>query len=690
MAAGRDLMRVHRLRTAVRTLGVRGADPGHLGDVTPASPGEDPQDSDGRRIVARPGAASRRARAEQGLGARSGVVADPARPLLPGPAVDRSGHGRDGARRARRRAPIAAPLDLLPDLPVGPDHDPPLAAAAAPGIDRRQARRGPHRARAGAQVPARRSPLLRHRQPVDRGRRRLAESRSVPPFPVHDGTLVVLGLRGLQRYRDRRGRAHGLSRPRELRSSVSQSEPRRVLAPLAHHAFGMDPVAGVPQAQRPPPFDEADLRGGGGVDVVVRGVAWATGGLLDLGPLARPGRGHGPCPGRLRAAASEAAGHPRRRIHHRGLDWVHLRLGQSRLAPLLPRNRPGVACRPPGRGRFPPCAWTNPLADSHGRRVRALSWRSRGDSRLETRATRTAAGNGLRARARRRVRVGLASLRVLPVLMARGEIRPEGLPDRSTSAPRLPILGRAALAGFVVTVMALELVSRSIIAPLTMRGGFEQFSALVAEIRNSGHSPVILFLGTSHVQCAILPAVIERRLGLQRGAVLNAGLGASAPYEQMRLYTAVGEYLGGARLAVLETTPLYFNRSLANNARVRLDLDTRLHYPAEMSKRADWLAGWAFSTWDRRRTWRAVATRAVRSAFDHAGLEWPVFDPDGYPGIPGAPSARGQLAMDADRAGLDLFERYSFDEEAVREFTALLARIRGHGTRVVLLEYPLF
>ncbi len=264
--------------------------------------------------------------------------------------------------------------------------------------------------------------------------------------------------------------------------------------------------------------------------------------------------------------------------------------------------------------------------------------------------------------------------------MAMGETRPRSL----------PILGRAALAGFVVTVMALEAVSRSMIAPLTLRGGFEQFSALVEEIRDSGHSPVILFLGTSHVQCAILPAAIERRLGLQRGAVLNAGLGASAPYEQLRLYTAVEEYLGGARLAVLETTPLYFNRGLANNARVRLDLDTRLHYPAEMSTRADWLAGWAFSIWDRRRTWRAVATRAVRSAFDHAGLEWPVFDPDGYPGIPGVPSARGQLAMDADRASLDLFERYSFDEEAVREFTALLARIRGHGTRVVLLEYPLF
>ncbi|PYQ48684.1 MAG: hypothetical protein DMF78_20630 [Acidobacteria bacterium] len=274
--------------------------------------------------------------------------------------------------------------------------------------------------------------------------------------------------------------------------------------------------------------------------------------------------------------------------------------------------------------------------------------------------------------------------------MARGEIQPGGLPGDSAGGPRVPILGRAALASFVVTLMVLEAVSRTMIAPLTVRGGFEQFSALVEEIRDAGHSPVILFLGTSHVQCAILPAVIERRLGLERGAVLNAGLGASAPYEQMRLYAAVEESLGSARLAVLETSPLYFNRGLANDARLRLDLDTRLHYPAEVSKRADWLAGWAFSIWDRRRTWRAVATRAVRSALGHAGLEWPVFDSDGYPGIPGAPSARGQIAVDADRASLTLFERYSFDDEAVQEFAALLARIRGHGTRVVLLEYPLF
>src|SRR5207245_5828872 len=244
-------------------------------------------------------------------------------------------------------------------------------------------------------------------------------------------------------------------------------------------------------------------------DGVVRGVAWATRRLLALGTLARPGRGRCPCPGCPRTAASEASGHPRRGIHHLGLDRVHLCLGQSRLAPLLPRDRPGVARRPQGRGRLPPCARTDPLVGSHGRGLRALTGRRRRRARLETRATRTTAGNGLRARACRPVRLGLASLCLLPILMARGEIQPGGLPGDSAGGPRVPILGRAALASFVVTVMVLEAVSRTMIAPLTVRGGFEQFSALVEEIRDAGHSPVILFLGTSHVQCAILPAVIE-------------------------------------------------------------------------------------------------------------------------------------------------------------------------------------
>ncbi len=53
--------------------------------------------------------------------------------------------------------------------------------------------------------------------------------------------LRLLGLRRLQRRRDRRGPAARLPGPGELRPAVLEPEPHRVLEALAHHALRVDP-----------------------------------------------------------------------------------------------------------------------------------------------------------------------------------------------------------------------------------------------------------------------------------------------------------------------------------------------------------------------------------------------------------------------------------------------------------------
>jgi hypothetical protein len=241
---------------------------------------------------------------------------------------------------------------------------------------------------------------------------------------------------------------------------------------------------------------------------------------------------------------------------------------------------------------------------------------------------------------------------------------------------------------FLFTLVVLEVLSRRVVARYTVRGGIAQLDGLTAVIRGLERRPVVLFLGTSHVRSGIVPAVIERRLGLPRGAVLSAGLGGASPYELRRLYETNERTLGAARLALVEVAPMYFSRVRAVASRLGLDLHTRLHFPARPLARADWLLGWALAAWDTRRAWRDLATSAGQRALRGVGLGGAPFDADGYPTGPSFRSPRGDHMAEAERVLRAQFEPYSFDHDVLRDFVTLLGRMEANGTRVVLVEYP--
>jgi hypothetical protein len=300
---------------------------------------------------------------------------------------------------------------------------------------------------------------------------------------------------------------------------------------------------------------------------------------------------------------------------------------------------------------------------------------------------------------------------------------PDPAPERRSWARLLPV------AVLLLALVGIDLVSRRMVAPLTRRHSAQAMEDMRhALVASSRRQPVaVLCLGSSHTFRAVVPSVVERRLGLPRGAVVNAGVTGISIHEMRDLWAGAREAgVRAPRVALVEVALRQFNRNLnpqMDAGRARAGLHDRLHVAVPVEMRADLALGACWSLWDLRHTWRELPGVLLRRELDRWGMdpEPQLFDEDGYPRM-GAPQghftlaglrrslagllhpgpARPQPALTRDRppaseeslkrsareAFLRHLDAFVLDEGAVRETADLVRTLAADGASVLLAEYP--
>jgi hypothetical protein len=254
------------------------------------------------------------------------------------------------------------------------------------------------------------------------------------------------------------------------------------------------------------------------------------------------------------------------------------------------------------------------------------------------------------------------------------------------------------LIAFVLVLVGIEALSRTAIGGLAYRGGPLALVQLADALEALPVSPSVVFLGASHTQCAIVPAAVERPLGLVRGSVVSGGRNNGGIRESLFVYETARRSLRRARLVVIDVGDRDFNVNLAVEEmkgpapwRRHAGLADRLSAPADAETRWDWTLGWAWATWDQRATWRDVVGLAGRAIGRGFGASPPsLFEADGRAVVAEERTrmSNERLAADAEKAAARHMQRYRLDDEAIEVLARFVALIQADGPRVLLAEYP--
>lgn len=252
----------------------------------------------------------------------------------------------------------------------------------------------------------------------------------------------------------------------------------------------------------------------------------------------------------------------------------------------------------------------------------------------------------------------------------------------------------------LLCLLALEVVSRGVIADRAAGPTANQIAALDTALRQRTDPPKVLFLGGSHTQAGIAATRIEELLGWPHGAILNASLSNARARDVLRLYRTHRPLFRRAKVAYVSVDVTNFNRNaLARTSmpspawRRRASLGDRLRFPGSFETRADVVAGWFSNLWDQRTTWRqeliGLALRLRGTPRGARGSR--LFDALGRPamGRPRATLTTEALTREIDEAVDRRMYNYDFDDESFASLDELLRLLREDGIEVILIDMPI-
>ncbi len=109
-------------------------------------------------------------------------------------------------------------------------------------------------------------------------------------------------------------------------------------------------------------------------------------------------------------------------------------------------------------------------------------------------------------------------------------------------------------------------------------------------------NPRVLVLGTSRARGAFLPTVMEQRMGLRRGEVLNLSMGGVSVFDMFVTYQRNRARLAGASLVILQVDPFQFSVGRVPDGRFRklASWSDRMAYSG--TKRATVISDYFFQT----------------------------------------------------------------------------------------------
>ena len=199
-----------------------------------------------------------------------------------------------------------------------------------------------------------------------------------------------------------------------------------------------------------------------------------------------------------------------------------------------------------------------------------------------------------------------------------------------------------------------------------------------------GQPPRVLFFGNSRARDGIAPRLLETRLRLPEGSVMNLSLTRGTPFDAEMLYRRNRELLRHADIAFLGVDVIQLDGALPLNERVRrfASLSDRL-FRFEGSERIELLVGWLWRSYDARDALR----RLIKTAWK-----------DKPQGVPIGPDGRVQwrtagVNRAASRRSMRSYARLHF-----RKYESSASR-RGHlmdfvellesdGIEVIIVQVP--
>jgi len=144
------------------------------------------------------------------------------------------------------------------------------------------------------------------------------------------------------------------------------------------------------------------------------------------------------------------------------------------------------------------------------------------------------------------------------------------------------------------------------------------------QIIDPAETPIIIVLGNSRGRDAILPAVVERELGLPERTVLNLSITDGDPFDAYRLYRDHRDKLGQARIMVLCFDDFqmgsYRYGTPTERYRRYADLGQRVR-DFKGVNRNSLVAGWVWRTLDVSQSLERVVKRGFRSMGDTVHID---------------------------------------------------------------------
>jgi hypothetical protein len=206
--------------------------------------------------------------------------------------------------------------------------------------------------------------------------------------------------------------------------------------------------------------------------------------------------------------------------------------------------------------------------------------------------------------------------------------------------------------------------------------------------------PKIVVLGSSRLQNAIIPEVLESELGLVSGDVSNLSFSAATPQDFLHLYKSQREYFSNIDLLVYEVGEFQYNWSAiseeaAGNMRYRrlADLNTKLNSPG-LENKLDYGLGSAIRLWDTRFVAREVLASIVSGGFSLSERQMTV-DNGGRVGINSVQALSEYESESTNQLAAFGYRNFEISEYQLDAMAELIYLAHQDGISIVMPSAPL-
>lgn len=256
---------------------------------------------------------------------------------------------------------------------------------------------------------------------------------------------------------------------------------------------------------------------------------------------------------------------------------------------------------------------------------------------------------------------------------------------------------RSGLFYFVLWILVLELLTRTIMVDRAFLSTYNEVTAVDGALSRYMGVPEVVYLGSSQTQTGVTTREIEKLSGLTPGSIINASIAAAGPREMLYILESNKEKLSSARVVYINVDYFMFNRHIHMDEkkgpvawRRTASLLERLQFPADAATRADWILGWVTRTWDLRETWRVVLVDKLQSM--RTRTYFSIFDDYGRP-LPAlvgqqrtiTPAQLHEEAQDTVRRHMQSF---ALNLDSYSALDQLVKLIREMGAEAVFLRMP--